>query len=122
MGISWPLFLGAAGAGAISAKVRGQIRLGPGDRLLDVLPALRRVVSRSPLAFLLGLDFALPGMFIGLLVIQILSQKKYFVDIIVALSAVLIVVVVSFYFTGSAGVMIATILASTIGMVIERWR
>jgi 4-azaleucine resistance transporter AzlC len=70
----------------------------------------------------LGLDFALPGMFIGLLVIQILSQKKYFVDLMVALSAVTIVIIVSFFFTGSVGVMVATILASTIGMVIERWR
>lgn len=74
----------------------------------------------NPEAF--GLDFALPGMFIGLLVIQILSQKKYFVDIMVAISAVIIVVLVSFFSSGSAGVMIATILASTIGMVIEKWR
>ncbi|MCQ6276140.1 hypothetical protein JMM81_14525 [Bacillus sp. V3B] len=66
--------------------------------------------------------FALPGTFIGLLVIQILSQKKYFVDIMVALSAVIIVIIVSFFSTGSAGVRVATILASTIGMVIERWR
>jgi len=40
----------------------------------------------------------------------------------VALSAVVIVVIVSFSSSGNAGVIIATILASTIGMVIERWR
>ena len=75
----------------------------------------------NPEAF--GLDFALSGMFIGLLVIQILSQKKYFVDIAVAISSVAIVIMVSFFFSsGSAGVIVATILASTIGMVIERWR
>ena len=74
----------------------------------------------NPEAF--GLDFALSGMFIGLLVIQILSQKKYFVDIVVAISAVAIVIMVSFFSSGSAGVIVATILASTIGMVIERWR
>ena len=74
----------------------------------------------NPEAF--GLDFALSGMFIGLLVIQILSQKKYFVDIAVAISAVAIVIMVSFFSSGSAGVIVATILASTIGMVIERWR
>ena len=74
----------------------------------------------NPEAF--GLDFALSGMFIGLLVIQIFSQKKYFVDIDVAISAVVIVIIVSFYFSGSAGVIVATIFASTIGMVIERWR
>ena len=69
-----------------------------------------------------GLDFALPGMFIGLLVIQILSQKKYFVDITVGLSAVVIVIIVSFFSSGSTGVMVAAVLASTIGMVIEKWR
>ena len=74
----------------------------------------------NPEAF--GLDFALSGMFIGLLVIQVLSQKQYFVDITVAISAVVIVIMVSFFSSGSAGVIVATILASTIGMVIERWR
>jgi predicted branched-subunit amino acid permease len=74
----------------------------------------------NPEAF--GLDFALPGMFIGLLVIQIMSQRKYFVDIMVAISAVVIVVLVSFFSSGSTGVMVATIIATTIGMVIERWR
>jgi 4-azaleucine resistance transporter AzlC len=69
-----------------------------------------------------GLDFAMAGMFIGLLVLQIASQKKYFVDIMVAVSSVIIVIVVSFYFSGSTGVMVAVILAATIGMVIERWR
>jgi hypothetical protein len=47
--------LGVARAGAIPAQMRGQIRLHPGDRLLDVLPTPRRVVSRIPLAFLLAL-------------------------------------------------------------------
>lgn len=69
-----------------------------------------------------GLDFALPAMFIGLLVLQILSQKKYFVDIMVILSAVIIVVAVSFIFPGSVGVIVATILGATIGMVIEKWK
>lgn len=69
-----------------------------------------------------GLDFALPGMFIGLLVLQILSQKKYFVDMMVAISAVIIVVIVSFFSSGSTGVMVAAVLASTIGMVIEKWK
>ena len=69
-----------------------------------------------------GLDFAMAGMFIGLLILQIASQKKYFVDIMVALSAILIVILVSFYFSGSTGVMAAVIIAATIGMVIERWK
>lgn len=69
-----------------------------------------------------GLDFALPAMFIGLLVLQIVSQKKYFVDIMVILSAVGIVVGISFVFSGSVGIIVATILGATIGMVIEKWK
>lgn len=74
----------------------------------------------NPEAF--GLDFALSGMFIGLLIMQFLSQKKYFVDVMVAMSAIAVVVAVSFISSGSAGIIIATIIASTIGMVIEKWR
>nr|WP_295970751.1 AzlC family ABC transporter permease [uncultured Bacillus sp.] len=69
-----------------------------------------------------GLDFAMSGMFIGLLVLQIISQKKYFVDIMVAIIAVLIVIAASFFSSGSTGVMLAAIIATTIGMVMERWR
>ncbi len=69
-----------------------------------------------------GLDFALPAMFIGLLILQIMSQKKYFVNIMVGISAIGIIIISSFLFPGSAGVIIATIVASTIGMVIEKWK
>lgn len=69
-----------------------------------------------------GLDFALPAMFIGLLILQMMSQKKYFVHILVGFSAIGIVIISSFIFPGSAGVIIATIFASTIGMVIEKWK
>lgn len=74
----------------------------------------------NPEAF--GLDFALPAMFIGLLVLQLTSQRKLFVDMMVALSAVAIVILASFLFSGSAGIIIATIIASTVGMVIEKWK
>ena len=69
-----------------------------------------------------GLDFALPAMFIGLLVLQMISRKEYFVDVLVALSAVFIVVIVNFLFSGSTSIIIATILGATIGMVIEKWK
>ncbi|AZU64563.1 AzlC family ABC transporter permease [Neobacillus mesonae] len=69
-----------------------------------------------------GLDFALPGMFIGLLVLQMAARKKIFRDIIVALSAVAIVVVVSMLTSGSVGVIVATVVASTIGMAVEKWK
>lgn len=69
-----------------------------------------------------GMDFALPAMFIGLLVLQIVSKKDFFIDLAVAFSSILIVVAVSFLFPGSTGVIVATIVASTIGMVIGRWK
>lgn len=69
-----------------------------------------------------GLDFALPGMFIGLLVLQMASRKKIIRDVIVAISAVVIVVGVSLVTSGSVGVIVATIAASTIGMVVEKWK
>lgn len=69
-----------------------------------------------------GLDFALPAMFIGLLILQMLSRKEYFVDILVALSAIILVIIVSFLFSGSTSIIVATILGATIGMVIEKWK
>jgi len=69
-----------------------------------------------------GLDFALPGMFIGLLVLQMASRKKWMKDGLVAISAVAIVVGVSFVASGSVGIIVATIIASTIGMAVEKWR
>lgn len=69
-----------------------------------------------------GLDFALPAMFIGLLVLQIISRRKLAADVIVALSAVVIAVGASMLFSGSMGIIIATVLASTIGMVVEKWK
>ncbi|WP_062105505.1 AzlC family ABC transporter permease [Bacillus niameyensis] len=69
-----------------------------------------------------GLDFALPAMFIGLLVIQMLGRKKYFIDVVVAICAVIVGVGVSFISSSSIGVIVAIILASTIGMVVEKWK
>lgn len=69
-----------------------------------------------------GLDFALPAMFIGLLVLQLYSSKRFLVPMIVALSSVLIVIGASYIFTGSMGVIIAAILSSTIGAVIQKWK
>lgn len=69
-----------------------------------------------------GLDFALPAMFIGLLVLQMLSRKEYIIDLFVAFSAVIIVIIVSFLFSGSTSIIVATILGATIGMVIDKWK
>jgi len=69
-----------------------------------------------------GLDFALPAMFIGLLVLLMVSRAKIAIDIVVAISAVVIVVGVSLVSSGSVGIIVATVIASTIGMVVEKWR
>lgn len=70
----------------------------------------------------LGLDFALPAMFIGLLVLLMIGRRKIAVDVIVASSAVIIGVGVSLVSSGSLGVIAATIAAATVGMVVERWK
>lgn len=69
-----------------------------------------------------GLDFALPAMFIGLLVLTMVSRRKFRVDILVAISAVVIVISASLLLSGSAAIIIATVVASTIGMVVEKWK
>ncbi|CAM3443965.1 AzlC family ABC transporter permease [Paenibacillus lupini] len=69
-----------------------------------------------------GLDFALSAMFIGLLVLQLLGRKKLARDLIVVISAVVIVVGISMVTSGSVAVIIATIGAATIGVLIEKWK
>ncbi|NIK71666.1 AzlC family ABC transporter permease [Paenibacillus sp. BK720] len=69
-----------------------------------------------------GLDFALPAMFIGLLVLQLLGRQKLFRDMVVVVSAVIIVVGASTVTSGSVAVIIATVSAATIGVLIERWK
>lgn len=74
----------------------------------------------SPETF--GLDFALPAMFIGLLILAMASRKKVKLDTFIAVIAVGIACGVSVMFSGSLGVIVATIAASTIGMVVEKWK
>jgi 4-azaleucine resistance transporter AzlC len=74
----------------------------------------------NPEAF--GLDFALPAMFIGLLVLQLHSSQKLLIHLIVVLSSVLIVIGASYIFPGSIGIIVAAVLSSTIGVVFERWK
>ncbi|WMT43212.1 AzlC family ABC transporter permease [Paenibacillus sp. D2_2] len=98
---------------------------------LNVTAYLNWVIANVAGAFLgqwitdpqkFGLDFALPAMFIGLLVLLMVSRAKVAVDIVVAVSAVVIVVGVSLVTSASVGVIVATIFASTIGMVVEKWK
>ncbi|WHY18283.1 AzlC family ABC transporter permease [Paenibacillus sp. G2S3] len=69
-----------------------------------------------------GLQFALPAMFIGILVISMIDRKKIKLDLVVAILAVIIAIGSSFVFSGSVGVIIATVIASTVGMVFEKWK
>ncbi|WP_018884398.1 AzlC family ABC transporter permease [Paenibacillus massiliensis] len=69
-----------------------------------------------------GLDFALTGMFIGILAVQIASRSKLLVDLIVTASAIIIAVGASVLVSGSMAIIIATVGAATVGMVISRWK
>lgn len=69
-----------------------------------------------------GLDFALPAMFIGLLALQVLSRKNYFIDITVGIVAAVTGVGCGLLFGNSIAIIAATLTAATVGMVIEKWK
>lgn len=69
-----------------------------------------------------GLDFALPAMFIGLLVLQFISRKKVILDLLVVAGAVALFVAFSFVLSGYIAVIAATVLAACLGMVLEKWK
>jgi len=75
---------------------------------------------KNPESF--GLDFALPAMFIGLLILQILARSKMQVDLFVAVSAVIFTIAASFSFSTGLEVIVATVIAAALGMVMERWK
>jgi 4-azaleucine resistance transporter AzlC len=69
-----------------------------------------------------GLDFALPAMFIGLLVLHISSRGKMKTDIWVALCAGMAVIGIGFVSSGSVSIIVATFIGATLGMVMEKWK
>lgn len=69
-----------------------------------------------------GLAYALPAMFIGILVLTILGRGKIKLDIFIVMIAVIIAVGSSFMLSASMGIIIATIIGATTGMVVEKWR
>ncbi|WP_379127173.1 AzlC family ABC transporter permease [Paenibacillus sp. sgz500958] len=98
---------------------------------LNITAYLNWIVANLAGAFLgqwilnpekLGLDFALPAMFIGLLVLSMLSRKKIRLDVCIGIIAAIVAVLVSMMGSPSFGVIAATIIASTIGMGIEKWK
>ncbi len=70
-----------------------------------------------PVSNLPALDFVLPAMFIVLLVMQIQRRLDVFVAIISGLSSLLFV----YLLPGKWNIILATIIAATIGVVIEKW-
>lgn len=69
-----------------------------------------------------GLDFALPAMFIGLLVLQLAGRGWAAADLAVALGSIGLVVGLSLITSGSAGVILATVIAATLGMAVGKWK
>lgn len=65
----------------------------------------------------LGLDFALAGMFIGLLVFQVNSMIKF----VTALCAGTIATLLFFYGLQQLYIILATIVAATFGLMVEQW-
>lgn len=74
----------------------------------------------SPAAW--GMDFALPAMFIGLLVMQMQSRKELATDITVSVVAAVAAVLFSLLVSSSVGVILATVAAATFGLGVERWK
>ncbi|MDE5052758.1 AzlC family ABC transporter permease (plasmid) [Niallia taxi] len=70
----------------------------------------------------LGLEFALPAIFIGLLVITIAERKTLLSDLVVCILAVLLLLVISLWFSSSLSILIATIIAASMGMVMSKWK
>lgn len=64
-----------------------------------------------------GIDFALSGMFIGLLLMQMKDRR----DTLVAVCAGALSLVAALTLKGNWNVIIAAVVAATIGMVAERW-
>ncbi|RJS51608.1 branched-chain amino acid ABC transporter permease [Bacillus subtilis] len=69
----------------------------------------------------IGMDFALPAMFAGLLVLQILSKTNKALEISIAIFTIFCLIAVNFLMPGMWAVMVTTIIASTVGMVIKKW-
>lgn len=74
----------------------------------------------NPMAW--GMDFALPAMFIGLLVLQISSRGEAVLDVAVAVCAAAVVVIVGMTISGSVGIIVATVIGAAFGMVMEKWK
>lgn len=75
---------------------------------------------QSPEKF--GLDFALPAMFIGLLVLAMASRNNLLLDSTVAASAIVSAILLSKIMAPSQAIICAVIITSTLGMVLDKWK
>ncbi|MDQ0176660.1 AzlC family ABC transporter permease [Bacillus chungangensis] len=73
----------------------------------------------NPEAF--GLDFALPAMFVGLLVLQMAVRSKLAINLFVAGCAILFTIGASFLLPKGIDILFACILAATLGTVMKKW-
>jgi len=69
-----------------------------------------------------GLEFALATMVIGLLVLQIASQKNLKTDSFVILASVILTIVSTPYVATGLNVMVGAVGAACVGMAVEKWR
>jgi len=71
----------------------------------------------------LGLDFALSAMFIGLTALQLLFREKWSTDLIVVAVAITVTLITSlFLVSGGLNIVLATLIAATTGVVIDKWK
>ncbi|WP_159884632.1 AzlC family ABC transporter permease [Paenibacillus puerhi] len=69
-----------------------------------------------------GLPYALPAMFAGLLVMQIAAQQRKLPELLTAVGAVMLFVAALQVMPVNAAVILAILAAPCVGMVVERWR
>ncbi|HEY8449921.1 MAG TPA: AzlC family ABC transporter permease [Bacillota bacterium] len=70
----------------------------------------------------LGLDFASPAMFVAILAPQLLGQKRLPAARAVAVVAGAVAVAAAFFIPGSWSIFGATLIAATVGVVLDRWK
>lgn len=81
-----------------------------------VIGALAGNIIPNPEA--LGLQFALPAMFIGLLVIQLRSGLA----VVIALSSAVLSIILKLLLPGNWNVILASLIIATIGVISEVWK
>ncbi|XEC93838.1 AzlC family ABC transporter permease [Paenibacillus tarimensis] len=69
-----------------------------------------------------GLSYALPAMFVGLLVLQVADRKQWKADASIIISAIFIFIMAFLFVPGSIAVMFAATSAACIGVVAEKWK